>query len=327
RCPHFLLQPQPGQEQLQQRTMPNASLALSSLDGIYIGTECLVALLATLGNILVIWVVRLNAAFQNTTLYFIVSLALADIAVGLLVMPLAIVVSLGVTVPFHSCLFMCCLLVVFTNASILSLLAIAIDRYLRVKLPTRYKIITTERRVWCALGLCWVLSLLGGLVPMLGWNRAGPGSPSFLRCRFMAVMRMDYMVYFCFFTWTLVPLLVMCALYAEIFCIIRAKLSQGSSVRGAGAFYGHEFKTAKSLALVLFLFAISWLPLCIMNCVSYFYPESQIPPYLMYLGILLSHANSAMNPIVYACKIKKFKTTYLLILRTYILCRKPDPAL
>ncbi|NWY15668.1 AA3R protein, partial [Aphelocoma coerulescens] len=323
----FLPQLQPAREQLQELTMPNNSVALSSLDAIYIGSECLVALFATLGNILVIWVVRLNAAFQNTTLYFIASLALADIAVGLLVMPLAIVVSLGITVPSYSCLFMCCLMVVFTNASILSLLAIAIDRYLRVKLPTRYKIITTERRVWWALGLCWSLSLLGGLVPMFGWNKADSRSSSFLRCRFISVMRMDYMVYFCFFTWTLVPLLIMCALYAEIFYIIRTKLSQGTSVRGAGAFYGQEFKTAKSLALVLFLFAISWLPLCIINCVSYFYPESQIPPYLMYLGILLSHANSAMNPIIYACKIKKFKTTYLLILRTYILCEKPDPAL
>ncbi|NXC08568.1 AA3R protein, partial [Orthonyx spaldingii] len=300
----------------------NNSLALSSLDGLYIGTECLVALLATLGNILVIWVVRLNMSFQNTTLYFIASLAVADIAVGLLVMPLAVVVSLGISLSPYSCLFMCCLLVVFTNASILSLLAIAIDRYLRVKLLTRYKIITTERRVWWALGLCWTLSLLGGLVPMFGWNRIDPRNSSFLRCRFISVMRMDYMVYFCFFTWTLVPLLIMCALYAEIFYIIRTKLSQGSGLRGAGAFYGQEFKIAKSLALVLFLFAISWLPLCIINCVSYFYPEAHIPPYWMYLGIILSHANSAMNPIVYAYKIKKFKTTYLLILRTYILCKK-----
>ncbi|KFP70697.1 Adenosine receptor A3, partial [Acanthisitta chloris] len=238
-------------------------------DGIYIGTECLVALLATLGNILVIWVVKLNSTFQSTTLYFIVSLALADIAVGILVMPLAIVVSLGVRVHFYSCLFMCCLMVIFTTASILSLLAIAIDRYLRVKLPTRYKIITTERRVWWALGLCWSLSLLVGLVPMFGWNNSAPRNSDFLQCRFISVMRMDYMVYFGFFTWTLIPLLIMCALYAEIFHIIRTKLSQGS-VRGAGVFYGQEFKTAKSLALVLFLFAISWLPLCIINCVSYF---------------------------------------------------------
>ncbi|NWW93420.1 AA3R protein, partial [Rhynochetos jubatus] len=301
----------------------NESLALSSLDGIYIGTECLVALFATLGNTLVIWVVKLNSTFQNTTVYFIVSLALADIAVGILVMPLAIVVSLGISVHFYTCLLMCCLMVVFTNASILSLLAIAIDRYLRVKVPTRYKIITTERRIWWALGLCWSVSLLVGLVPMFGWNKREPRNAGFLRCRFISVMRMDYMVYFSFFTWILVPLLIMCALYAEIFYIIRTKLSQGATnVRGAGAFYGQEFKTAKSLALVLFLFAVSWLPLCIINCISYFYPECEIPPYLMYMGILLSHANSAMNPIVYACKIKKFKNTYRLILRTYILCKK-----
>ncbi|NXX73355.1 AA3R protein, partial [Spizella passerina] len=303
----------------------NSSLALSSLDGIYIGTESLLALCATLGNALVIWAVRLNAAFHNTTLYFIASLALADAAVGLLVVPLAIVVSLGTAMPSYGCLFVCCLLLVFSNASILSLLAIAIDRYLRVKLPTRYKIITTERRVWWALGLCWCLSLLGGLVPMFGWNKAGPSSSSRLRCRFISVVRMDYMVYFSFFLWTLVPLLIMCALYVEIFYIIRTKLSQG--VRGAGAFYGHELRTAKSLALVLLLFAISWLPLCAINCVFYFHPDSQIPPYLIYLAILLSHANSVMNPIVYAYKIKKFRTTYLFILRTYILCKKPEPAL
>ncbi|XP_014803960.1 PREDICTED: adenosine receptor A3-like [Calidris pugnax] len=308
--------------------MANESLALSSLDGIYIGTECLVALFATLGNILVIWVVKLNMTFQNTTLYFIVSLALADIAVGVLVIPLAIVVSLGISLHYYICLFICCLIVVFTNASILSLLAIAIDRYLRVKVPTRYKIITRERRVWWALGLCWSLSLLVGLVPMFGWNTTKPRNIDFLSCRFTSVMRMDYMVYFGFFIWTLVPLLIMCVLYTEIFCIIRTKLTQGTTnARGAGGFYGQEFRTAKSLALVLFLFAISWLPLCIMNLLFYFYPKWQIPKPLIYLGILLSHANSAMNPIVYACKIKKFKTTYLLILRTYILCQKPDPVL
>ncbi|NXP03091.1 AA3R protein, partial [Thinocorus orbignyianus] len=301
----------------------NQSLVLSSLDGFYIGTECLVAVLATLGNILVIWVVKLNLTFQNTTLYFIVSLALADIAVGILVIPLAIVVSLGINIHFYSCLFMCCLMVLFTNASILSLLAIAIDRYLRVKVPTRYKTITRERRVWWALGLCWSMSLLVGLVPLFGWSKTKPRNSDFLSCKFTSVMRMDYMVYFTFFIWTLVPLLTMCALYIEIFYIIRTKLGQGTTnVRGAGGFYGQEFRTAKSLALVLFLFAISWLPLCITNLVSYLHPELQIPKPLIYLGILLSHANSAMNPVVYACKIKKFKTTYLLILRTHILCKK-----
>ncbi|NXJ74328.1 AA3R protein, partial [Trogon melanurus] len=307
----------------QQRIMTNDSLALSSLQGFYIGTECLIALFAILGNILVIWVAKLSSAFQNTTLYFIISLALADFAVGVLVVPLAVVVSLGITVHFYTCLFMCCLMVVFTSASILSLLAIAIDRYLRVKLLTRYKIITTERRVWWALGLCWSLSLLAGFIPMFGWNKAESRNLDSLTCQFTSVVRMDYMVYFSFFTWTLVPLLIMCALYVKVFHIIRTKLRQGTTnARGAGAFYGQEFKTAKSLALVLLLFAISWLPLCIINCIFYFCPECKIPRHLIYLGILLSHANSAVNPLVYTCKIKKFRKAYLLILRTYILCKK-----
>ncbi|XP_072212100.1 adenosine receptor A3 [Excalfactoria chinensis] len=302
----------------------NTSQVMGSMDAIYIGAECLVALLAALGNIPVVWAVKLNAAFHNTTMYFIASLALADIAVGVFVIPLAVLVSLQVSIPFHFCLFLCCLMVVFTQASILSLLAIAIDRYLRVKLPIRYKIISTERRIWWALGLCWFLSLLVGLTPMFGWNKR---SARYHTCEFTSVMRMDYMVYFSFFTWTLIPLSAMCALYVAVFYIIRTKLSQGAANgRGVGMFYGKEFRKAKSLALVLFLFAVSWLPLSIMNCVDYFYPGSKIPKPWFFLGILLSHANSAMNPIVYACKIKKFKTTYLLILRTYILCRKKPKA-
>ncbi|XP_034624549.1 adenosine receptor A3 [Trachemys scripta elegans] len=304
--------------------MTNSSLTLSSLDAVYITIEFIIGISATVGNILVIWVVKLNPAFQTNTFYFIVSLALADIAVGILVMPLAIVVSLGVDIHFYSCLFMCCLMVVFTNASILSLLAIAIDRYLRVKLPTRYRIITTKRRIWVALGICWLLSLLTGFVPMFGWNkRIDPKMPSEFKCKFTSVMSMDYMVYFNFFAWILIPLILMCALYIEIFYIIRTKLSQSATNTNAGVFYGKEFKAAKSLALVLFLFAICWLPLSILNCIGRFCLNCQIPSHLLYVSILLSHSNSVMNPVVYACKIKKFKDTYTLILRTHVLRMSP----
>ncbi|XP_027431701.1 transmembrane domain-containing protein TMIGD3 isoform X1 [Zalophus californianus] len=106
----------------------------------YITVEIVIGLCAIVGNVLVIWVVKLNPSLQTTTFYFIVSLALADIAVGVLVMPLAIVISLGITIHFYNCLFMTCLLLIFTHASIMSLLAIAVDRYLRVKLTVRSRI-------------------------------------------------------------------------------------------------------------------------------------------------------------------------------------------
>ncbi|KAG8517615.1 Adenosine receptor A3 [Galemys pyrenaicus] len=294
----------------------------------YITVEIFIGLCAIVGNVLVIWVVKLNPSLQTTTFYFIVSLALADIAVGVLVMPLAVVISLGIRVHFYSCLLMSCLLLIFTHASIMSLLAIAVDRYLRVKLTVRYRRVTTQTRVWLALGLCWLVSFLVGLTPMFGWNMkqtAGAGTNiTFLPCEFRAVMRMDYMVFFSFFTWIFIPLLVMCAIYLHIFYIIRDRLNQSfSNSKETGAFYGREFKTAKSLFLVLFLFAVSWLPLSITNCILYFH--GSVPQAVQYLGILLSHANSMMNPIIYAYKIKKFKETYLLIFKACMACQPSEP--
>nr|XP_019585994.1 PREDICTED: LOW QUALITY PROTEIN: transmembrane domain-containing protein TMIGD3-like [Rhinolophus sinicus] len=120
--------------------MPMNGTAMLLANYMYIIMEIVIGLCAIVGNVLVIWVVKLNPSLQTTTFYFIVSLALADIAVGLLVMPLAIVISLSVTIHFYSCLLMTCLLLIFTHASIMSLLAIAVDRYLRVKLTVRSRI-------------------------------------------------------------------------------------------------------------------------------------------------------------------------------------------
>ncbi|XP_004473658.2 adenosine receptor A3 isoform X1 [Dasypus novemcinctus] len=124
------------------------STTLSLAKATYISVEILIGLCAIVGNVLVIWVVKLNPSLQTTTFYFITSLALADIAVGVLVMPLAIVISLGLKVHFYSCLFMTCLVLIFTHASIMSLLAIAVDRYLRVKLTVRSRILEIPEGIY-----------------------------------------------------------------------------------------------------------------------------------------------------------------------------------
>ena len=154
--------------------------------------------------------------------------------------------------------------------------------------------------------------------------RDRPGNVTLLPCKFLAVMKMDYMVYFSFFTWIFIPLVAMCTIYIDIFCVIRNRLNQSSSSsKETGAFYGREFKTAKSLFLVLFLFVLSWLPLSIINCVIHFKGEV-VPEVVVNLGILLSHANSMMNPIIYAFKIKKFKETYFVILKACVTCQPSE---
>lgn len=135
-------------------------------------------------------------------------------------------------------------------------------------------------------------------------------------------MSMDYMVYFNFIGWVVVPLTVMIALYGEIFRVIRRQLNLRAVATCDGdRYYQKELKLAKSLALVVFLFALCWLPLHIMNCITFFCPECYVPKFALYVGIFMSHVNSALNPLVYAFRITRFRVTLIQIARRCMLCK------
>ena len=104
---------------------------------VYIAVELAIAVLAILGNVLVCWAVWLNSNLRNVTNYFVASLAAADIAVGALAVPFAVALSAGFCAACHSCLFFACFVLVLTQSSIFSLLAIAIDRYIAIRIPLR----------------------------------------------------------------------------------------------------------------------------------------------------------------------------------------------
>ncbi|XP_076849314.1 adenosine receptor A1-like isoform X2 [Brachyhypopomus gauderio] len=269
---------------------------------------------------------HVSKVYTDTTFYFIVSLAFADIAVGALVIPLAITISIGLKTYFYSCLLVACTVLVLTQSSILALLAIAIDRYLRVKIPLSYKRVVTPKRAGSAVVFCWSVAFIVGLTPMLGWNNMDnlkePNGSGIITCKFETVVSMEYMVYFNFFGWVLPPLIFMLLIYAEIFYMIHKQLNKkvSTSHTDPRRYYGKELKLAKSLAFVLFLFAVGWLPLHILNCITLFCPEAQNMN-LIYVAILLSHGNSAVNPVVYALRIKKFRSAFLKIWEQYVCCR------
>ncbi|XP_010604357.1 adenosine receptor A3 isoform X3 [Fukomys damarensis] len=149
----------------------------------YFSMEALIGLFAVVGNMLVIWVIKSNPSLKTTTFYFIVSLALADIAVGIVVIPVAVAISLNISMGFYACLFMCCVLLIFTHASIMSLLAIAVDRYLRVKL-------TIRSRIQGLPGLrSWSLVRLPGLQSSEGLIVARRSTPDSHRSRIPEVPR------------------------------------------------------------------------------------------------------------------------------------------
>ncbi|XP_042364599.1 adenosine receptor A1-like isoform X3 [Plectropomus leopardus] len=246
---------------------------------IYTLLEVLVAFSCCLGNMLVILALWTSKSIRQPTFCLIVCLAVADFMVGCVAIPMAVLVDGRVRTSFHGCLFISCVVILLTLVSVLSLTAIAMDRFLRVYIPLRYKRTVTQRHSWLVVAACWLLAVPLSFAPMLGWYKHETLAKGNLR----------------------------------------EKPGNGAKIQSQN-YLKKEKQLAGSLSLVLALFALSWIPLHIMNCIDYFVGPSVVPVKAFYVGILLSHANSAVNPVVYAFKIQKIKTAYLNLWRRHFTC-------
>lgn len=147
---------------------------------------------------------------------------------------------------------------------------------------------------------------------------------------------MDYMIYFNFFGCVLLPLFVMLVIYAHIFMAARHQLHlMGLKVTQAPVpgeinsptklsryTLTREVHAAKSLAIIVGLFGVCWLPLHIINCINYFCQNCERTHiWVMNIAIILSHANSVVNPFIYAYRIREFRQTFRRIMYQHILGR------
>ncbi|MEE6473718.1 hypothetical protein FKM82_010149 [Ascaphus truei] len=285
-----------------------------SLNVPYTAAEIVIAVASAVGNIGVCVAVVHDRKLWTVTNYFLVSLAVADVCVGTLAIPCAILTDLGIPrYNLNLCLFMLSILIMLTMCSTFSLLAVAVDRYIAILNPLRYKSIMTPTNTLTVIMMTWILAFLIGLVPMMGWHKP-PSSTG--HCLFTYVVDMAYMVYFIFFGFFILPLIVMFIIYAQIFMAVRKQIHFKATVNQQGNFMGKqvagmkEIKTATSLFAVIFLFVLCWLPLYVMNCVILLCSHCYIPPILLQTAIILTHANSALNPILYAYKMKSFRNTF-----------------
>ncbi|XP_029804542.1 D(1B) dopamine receptor [Suricata suricatta] len=170
------------QQQLAQRGSVGGSEGATPLGPAQVITAGLLTLLIVwtlLGNVLVCAaIVRSRHLRAKMTNVFIVSLAVSDLFVALLVMPWKAVAEVAGYWPFGA---FCDIWVAFdimcSTASILNLCVISVDRYWAISRPFRYERKMTQSVALVMVGLAWTLSILISFIPVqLHWHRDKSGS-------------------------------------------------------------------------------------------------------------------------------------------------------
>ncbi|XP_029156543.1 dopamine D2-like receptor isoform X2 [Nylanderia fulva] len=177
----------------------------------------IVPCLTLFGNVLVILAVVRERALQTVTNYFIVSLAVADLLVAVLVMPFAVYVLVNGSwsLPGFVCDFYIAMDVTCSTSSIFNLVAISIDRYIAVTQPIKYAKHKNNRRVWLTILLVWAISAAIGSPIVLGLNNTPNRIPD--QCLFYNT---DFIIYSSLSSFY-IPCIIMVFLYYNIFKALR----------------------------------------------------------------------------------------------------------
>uniref|UniRef100_U3I5E7 D(1B) dopamine receptor n=1 Tax=Anas platyrhynchos platyrhynchos TaxID=8840 RepID=U3I5E7_ANAPP len=278
------------------------------------------------GNVLVCAaIVRYRHLRSKVTNIFIVSLAVSDLLVALLVMPWKAVAEVAGYWPFGAfCNVWVAFDIMCSTASILNLCVISVDRYWAISSPFRYERKMTQRLALLMIGVAWALSVLISFIPVqLNWHKDGFGAES---CD--SSLNRTYAISSSLISFY-IPVAIMIVTYTRIYRIAQVQIRRISSLERAAEHaqscrsnhvdcHHHtslkssirkETKVLKTLSVIMGVFVCCWLPFFILNCMV---PFCESPPSDPHAGlpcvsettfnifVWFGWANSSLNPIIYA---------------------------
>jgi len=178
------------------------------------------------GNVLVVLSVFTYRPLRGVQNFYIVSLAVADLAVAVLVMPLHVanfVVDGRWSFGVVACHVWLTADILTCTASILNLCAIALDRYRAIHDPIGYAQRRTIGRVLATVAVVWATSAVISVPPLIGWNATGLYDSTTQRCQLTEDR--GFVLYSAAGSFY-IPLALMTFVYVKIYLATRRRLRQ-----------------------------------------------------------------------------------------------------
>ncbi|KAG7263170.1 hypothetical protein CRUP_035703 [Coryphaenoides rupestris] len=261
----------------------------------------LLILTTLLGNTLVcIAVTKFRHLRSKVTNFFVISLAISDLLVAILVMPWKAATEIMGSWPFGAfCNVWVAFDIMCSTASILNLCVISVDRYWAISSPFRYERKMTPKVACLMISVAWTLSVLISFIPVqLNWHKAlttsyaadinatYPGDLPPDNCD--SSLNRTYAISSSLISFY-IPVAIMIVTYTRIYRIAQKQIRRisaleraaesaknrhgsmgnSSTMEGESSFkmsFKRETKVLKTLSVIMGVFVCCWLPFFILNC-------------------------------------------------------------
>ena len=263
--------------------------------------------LGILGNSLVILCISRIKEMRTVTGVFLVNLAVSDLGVASICVPVAIAAS--VDSPMLGNPVLCNLngfsLVFFFLASIQTLSAISVHKYITVVFAMRTTV--TKNRARVVLAIVWIISLVLATGPTIGWSQYeySPGRHQCSPKTPKSIGGYSHMASLLSFGY-IIPVITMTFCYSRLYCTSRKHMRR---LRANAITNDNEGTSERdlinTLVIILLGFIVCWLPFVVY--IVYGMQDLPIPFYMPSLAFLFGYGNSALNPIIYALRHKSFR--------------------
>ncbi|XP_031552163.1 RYamide receptor-like [Actinia tenebrosa] len=292
----------------------------------------IVFLVAVLGNFLVIVAVIQNQRIHTVINYLIVNMAIADLLYIIMVMPPMYIEifnyydwAMGTYargVYFCKVVHFCHYL--FVVVSVLTLAAIAVDRFCAIVLPL--KRIVTKQVFYVIIPVIWLVAS-GMAAPVFYAQKIIENSKGFLSCEedwspafetrkaSRVYSAMLFAIAYC------VPFLAITIMYTMI-CrkLWMRKIPGERDAKSRKGIVESRKKVVKMLIAVVIAFVVCWLPVQVTTFMWEYKEHSlSIPPFVYFTCKFLMRAHASVSPCMYAAFNENYRTGFK---KALTCCRK-----